>query len=208
MCGDFTAAIALAKDGDVVYCDPPYVDTSTTPGSFTSYTATRVGMEQQQQLVAAAHAAAARGATVVISNHDSEAARQLYFGAEIHAFDVRRSVSAKGNARNDAQELLAIFRPSASPIRSGSDGAPEPARAPVAAAASIRNLDILAARPTYLDAFELADMLGISATKLLSSVKSAPWRLPAPVHFANRFNFLRWRAHDVKHWMLETGFVP
>jgi DNA adenine methylase len=206
MCGDFTAAIALATDGDVVYCDPPYVDTSGTPGSFTSYTAARFGMEQQQQLVTAAHAAAARGATVIISNHDSEVARQLYVGAEIHSFDVRRSISAKGDSRTDAQELIAVFRPPASPILSRSDGASEPERVAVVASTRICNSGTLAARPTYLDAFELADMLGMPSTKLLSTVKSAPWQLPAPVHFGSSLAILRWRESDVRLWMFETGF--
>lgn len=209
MCGDFTAAIALAMDGDVVYCDPPYVDTSTTPGSFTSYTADRFDMEQHRKLVEAAKAAVARGATVVISNHDSEVARQLYVGAEIQSFDVRRSISVKGDARSDAQELLAIFRPRTSPETPTNFDVTEPACDSVYAATRMHRLKIhTVACATYLDAFQLAAVLHMSSTKLLKAVRCAPWQLPTPVHFGKRFNFLRWREHDVKRWMLETGFVP
>ncbi|WP_152564897.1 DNA adenine methylase [Cupriavidus metallidurans] len=35
--GDFTDAFKLAVPGDVIYCDPPYVDMEDAP-SFTNYT--------------------------------------------------------------------------------------------------------------------------------------------------------------------------
>ncbi len=66
--GDFTDAFKLAVSGDVIYCDPPYVDLAHAP-SFTKYTAEGFPRERQQELADLARAAAARGIPVVISNH-------------------------------------------------------------------------------------------------------------------------------------------
>lgn len=103
--GGFRAAIEMAGEDDVVYCDPPYVDDETP--SFTQYTAVRFGMAQQQDLVDACEAAARRGATVLISNHDTATTRRLYAGWEIHTVAVRRSVAANAEGRVMANELVA-----------------------------------------------------------------------------------------------------
>lgn len=103
--GGFRAAVEMAGEGDVVYCDPPYVDDERP--SFTQYTAVRFGMEQQQGLVEACEAAAHRGATVLISNHDTATTRRLYAGWEIHPVAVRRSVAANAEGRVMANELVA-----------------------------------------------------------------------------------------------------
>ncbi len=103
--GGFQAAIDLAGEGDVVYCDPPYLDDATP--SFTQYTASRFGMTQQHQLEATCRAAAQRGATVLVSNHDTLTSHALYAGWEVFPVTVRRSLSAKTNSRVEAKELVA-----------------------------------------------------------------------------------------------------
>lgn len=55
-------------------------------------------------------AAAAQGATVIISNHDTPAARDLYRDFELHGVEVRRSLSAKAASRRIAKELVAVLR--------------------------------------------------------------------------------------------------
>lgn len=107
--GGFRGAIDLAGEGDVVYCDPPYV--STDRPSFIGYTAAGFGMEQQRDLVAACEEAVSRGAIAVISNHDTATTRELYSGWDIHQVSVRRSVAAEGSARRFAQELVATLKP-------------------------------------------------------------------------------------------------
>ena len=105
--GGFCGAIELAGEGDVVYCDPPYVDDKAP--SFTQYTAARFGMQQQRDLVEACKQAVQRGATVLISNHDTLSARELYTGWKVVPVSVRRSISAKGDARGTVRELVAIL---------------------------------------------------------------------------------------------------
>jgi DNA adenine methylase len=108
--GGFAATLDECGFGDAVYCDPPYVTSEDEP-SFTSYTAGGFGAQQQEQLVTCARLAVKRGATVLISNHDTPYARELYRGWELHTLTVRRSISASG-PRGMANELVAILRPS------------------------------------------------------------------------------------------------
>jgi len=104
--GGFQCAISLAGIGDVVYCDPPYLD-SATGKSFTSYTSTSFGLQQHLELVKTCLQAVDRGATVLISNHSTSQTRELYRGWDIDEFLVTRSVSAKRGSRGQTMELVA-----------------------------------------------------------------------------------------------------
>ncbi|MDQ8040055.1 MAG: Dam family site-specific DNA-(adenine-N6)-methyltransferase [Rickettsiella sp.] len=106
---DFSSTLTLAKRGDVVYCDPPYVGLSKT-ANFTHYTADGFNKDQQIKLANTAKALASRGITVIISNHDTEFTRNIYQGAILFPFSVQRNISSKGSQREKAAELLAIFK--------------------------------------------------------------------------------------------------
>jgi DNA adenine methylase len=106
---DFVSVMQLAEDGDVIYCDPPYVPLSST-AYFTSYHRHPFGWEQQRELVAQAEAAVKRGVTVLISNHYTKEVKKLYEQATLKTFQVRRSISCKADSRSKtAKEVLAIF---------------------------------------------------------------------------------------------------
>lgn len=107
-CQDFAAVMKKAQPGDVVYCDPPYVPLSVT-ANFTKYHSSGFGLEEQQKLVMLAKELANQGITVVISNHDTEFVQDLYQGATIESFSVRRYISCNPKERNKAKELLAVF---------------------------------------------------------------------------------------------------
>ena len=104
----FAAAMDKASQGDVVYCDPPYVPLSRT-ANFTSYSANGFGEREQRLLAEMAVKLANRNITVVISNHDTKLTRELYAGATVHSFAVRRFISRDGANRKHARELLAVF---------------------------------------------------------------------------------------------------
>ncbi len=108
--GDFSIALEMSGFGDAVYCDPPYL-ASEEGLSFTGYTRQGFSLHDQVRLVKCARLAAERGATVLISNHDTELARKVYEGFEIHSLSVRRSIAATCASRGDRHELLAILRP-------------------------------------------------------------------------------------------------
>lgn len=109
---DFNKIMNMAKLGDLVYCDPPYVPISNT-SYFTSYSQTEFNWENQVNLAIAANEAAKRGAVVLVSNHETPETIELYkkYGAEIHFFNVSRSISAKSSSRKKARELIAVFKP-------------------------------------------------------------------------------------------------
>jgi len=105
----FESTFAMLKEGDVVYCDPPYVPLSMT-SNFTSYAKDDFGPALQIELANAARAAAKRGNKTLISNHDTDWARQIYASAKrIEKFDVQRLISSKASTRGMAPELLAIY---------------------------------------------------------------------------------------------------
>lgn len=108
MGGDFSAAIAEAGEGDVVYCDPPYLPDSARKTGFSRYTVGGFGIEEHARLVLACGQAYLRGATVLISNSDVLEARFLYSGWQLHELSVRRSVSADKELRGAVRELLAV----------------------------------------------------------------------------------------------------
>ena len=105
----FEQAMLGAKNGDVVYCDPPYVPLSLT-SNFTSYTEGSFGPTEQRRLAELARELQSGGIPVVISNHDTEFTRELYKGSIIESFGVQRNISSDGANRGRAPELLAIFK--------------------------------------------------------------------------------------------------
>jgi DNA adenine methylase len=105
---DFLEIMSMAEQGDVVYCDPPYLDRDSGR-SFTGYCPGGFSMARQVELAALARELAARGVPVAISNHDCAIARELCEGAELYTFEARRSISANGSKRQPVNELLAVF---------------------------------------------------------------------------------------------------
>lgn len=113
LCADFVQTMAQAVPGDVVYCDPVYVNREDSQGSttksFNGYNAQGFGMEQQERLAHMARALASKGVPVVISNHDTPTTRALYAGATLHTVQAYRSMAANVNARGNVAELVAVF---------------------------------------------------------------------------------------------------
>lgn len=108
---DFKATIDLAGDGDIVYCDPPYIPVSKT-SNFTAYSSGGFSLLDQQSLALEARMASERGALVIISNSDSDLTREVYANAsEIHALKVSRTISCKSESRKPAGEVFAVYRP-------------------------------------------------------------------------------------------------
>lgn len=105
---DFEAAMAQAKPGDVVYCDPPYVPLSQT-ANFTSYSGGGFGLEEQNRLAELALELVKKDVVVVISNHDTPFTQEVYRSAKIIPFEVQRFISCVGDNRAKAGEVLAVF---------------------------------------------------------------------------------------------------
>ncbi|MDN3652849.1 Dam family site-specific DNA-(adenine-N6)-methyltransferase [Thalassotalea ponticola] len=112
VCESYRQTFARAEDGDVIYCDPPYVPLSKT-ASFTSYAGNGFGLDEQADLAnAAEEVTRAKNVTVLISNHDTIWTRKIYEHADhIKSIKVARTISQKGSARNKVGELLALYKP-------------------------------------------------------------------------------------------------
>jgi DNA adenine methylase len=103
--GDFALPLASVQADDFVYMDPPYdpiVDTearyTTSKDEFSSLDQARLALE--------AHKLTKLGARVMISNHDTIFIRRLFQGYNITVVSAKRSISAKGDSRNNVNELI------------------------------------------------------------------------------------------------------
>ena len=106
---DFETTLTNTKRGDIVYCDPPYVTANASNQSF-QYEKNGFSLQQQERLAQLAEETAAKGITVLISNHLTEFTRKIYKNAELNTFSVRRSISCKGDQREQALEVLALYK--------------------------------------------------------------------------------------------------
>ena len=104
--GDFGEAFRRARSGTCIYSDPPYFGINDT-ANFTAYSGKGFGYREQIRLMKLSQKARDRGIRVIISNHDLPISRELYKGAEITSFDVRRTIGCKG--RDNVGELLAVY---------------------------------------------------------------------------------------------------
>lgn len=108
MQADFRHAFALAKTGDMIYCDPPYSPLQQH-SNFSQYAQQDFGESEHHALIQLARDTAKKGIPVLISNHDTPMTREFYQGAEIATFSVSRFISCDINHRKPVSELLAVF---------------------------------------------------------------------------------------------------
>lgn len=106
----YRRTLALAGEGDVVYCDPPY---EPLPGTacFTNYAAGGFSWADQISLAESCVAAHQRGAKVLINNSTAPRVLELYeqHGFILHHVDARRAISSKGSTRETAKDIVATL---------------------------------------------------------------------------------------------------
>jgi DNA adenine methylase len=105
MNSDFETTTKIAKAGDFIYFDPPYVPVNTT-SSFTSYQAVGFGIEDQKRLAELMVDLAKNGIRAMCSNSDTPVSRDIYKELDIRAIQAPRMVSAKASGRGSISELL------------------------------------------------------------------------------------------------------
>lgn len=103
-CGSFHETLEQAEEGDIVYCDPPYIK----KGRFTEYHSTAFSITQQNELVDSLNRLTARGVSVVVSSHDSEEIRSVFSGFQLTKVTARRSVGVAAGKEKFADELIAF----------------------------------------------------------------------------------------------------
>lgn len=104
--GDFTRATKKLGEGDFVYFDPPYVPVSAT-ANFTAYAKDGFGDADQERLASELRRLRARGVGVLLSNHDTPAARRLYAADfAVQVVHVKRPINSDIKKRGHAAELV------------------------------------------------------------------------------------------------------
>ncbi|WP_353244462.1 adenine-specific DNA-methyltransferase [Providencia sp.] len=98
-----------AREGSVIYCDPPYAPLSET-ANFTAYHTNSFSALEQQNLAILAHKLSTESKIpVLISNHDTPSTREWYHQAQLHIVKVRRTISRNILNRSKVNELLALY---------------------------------------------------------------------------------------------------
>jgi len=99
----YAETLDLVRDGDVVYCDPPYL---TEAGNFTAYTEGGFSHMDQGRLARKLRRLARKGISVVASNSDVNTVHYLYAGFEVVRLNAPRSVGAAAASQKVAPELV------------------------------------------------------------------------------------------------------
>lgn len=109
MCADFrTTILTHARQGTIIYCDPPYLPASDT-ANFASYHTAGFGAEQHATLVKTlVNAFNEHSAPSVFSGSDTHETRRIYSPFRMHEITARRSVGAK--SRTEAGEVIGCLK--------------------------------------------------------------------------------------------------
>lgn len=105
---DFATILTMAKPGDFVYLDPPYMPLSVS-SSFTSYTDKGFSYEEQVRLRDECNKLRDKGISFIESNSDCEAIRELYKDYTIRTVQASRSINSQGSKRGKINEVLITY---------------------------------------------------------------------------------------------------
>lgn len=101
----FEVTLEDIKEGDVVFCDPPYVPINYT-SNFTNYNKEPFNMTHQVKLKSRLEELAEQNVFVSATNTDNETVKELYKGFSFVELEVMRLISCKGETRKPLLELL------------------------------------------------------------------------------------------------------
>lgn len=104
VCMDFEEACNLAKEGDFVYLDPPYIPQNKS--SFTKYNKNGFNLEDHVRLAKKALELKEKKIKVIISNSDTASTRELYKDFNLHELSATQNISAKTKGRQPRKELI------------------------------------------------------------------------------------------------------
>ncbi|MFJ5480862.1 Dam family site-specific DNA-(adenine-N6)-methyltransferase [Pectobacterium carotovorum] len=126
ICADFKETLCVYADsGVVIYCDPPYLPASDT-ANFTQYYASAFTKGSHKELAfVLSRINRETGASVVISNSDTTATREIYQNYKFHEIAVQRSISASGITRGAAKEVIGVLKTCDRCGRAGGGGCPD-----------------------------------------------------------------------------------
>jgi DNA adenine methylase len=109
---DFQELIDEAREGDLVFADPPYTVRHNLNG-FVKYNEKLFSWHDQERLADALFRAKCRGVQVVMTNANHASVRELYQDSGFHLHTVLRasSISASAKSRKQFEELVILSHP-------------------------------------------------------------------------------------------------
>jgi DNA adenine methylase len=105
ICADFAAAIAEAREGDLVFLDPPYVTRHNNNG-FIDYNETLFSWRDQIRLATQARRLAEVGANVIVTNALHCDVRDLYSDFKVRSIDRASTLASASTKRGRVQEAV------------------------------------------------------------------------------------------------------
>ncbi len=102
---DFSRNLARAKEGDLIYLDPPYTVTHNNNG-FIKYNSDIFSVKDQVRLAIRAKELADRGCSVFVSNANHPFIQNLYKGFEVLEISRSSIISASSNHRRKISECV------------------------------------------------------------------------------------------------------
>lgn len=105
---DFEIVINRAKQGDLVYIDPPYTVKHNNNG-FIKYNEQMFTWDDQIRLSEAVKRANLRGAHIILSNADHQSIRALYNDFEIKSLSRNSVIASSPSNRGKYSELLVLL---------------------------------------------------------------------------------------------------
>lgn len=110
VCASFEETLQMVRQGDVVYCDPPYLPEEGKE-AFTNYHTGGFGLLDHMALAAHLRLIGDSGKPVSVSNSIRASEVGLYGGFDVVELDAPRSIGGKGDSVKTAKEVLAMITP-------------------------------------------------------------------------------------------------
>ena len=105
--GDYRESLVYAKNGDVVFFDPPYdQDESISSEGFVGYQKEGWTKKDLEELKTVCDELSIRGVKVVLTNNDTEFVRKLFTGYNFREVEVKRSINRDGNKRKGKELII------------------------------------------------------------------------------------------------------
>jgi DNA adenine methylase len=105
MSGDFELAVKTAREGDLVYFDPPYVTKHNFNG-FRDYNEKLFSWNDQVRLATVARSLVERGVFVIVSNAAHQDIKDLYVGFETYEFSRSSTLASQSSKRGSVNEVI------------------------------------------------------------------------------------------------------
>ena len=105
--GDYRESLVHAKNGDVVFFDPPYdQDESISSEGFVGYQKEGWTRKDLEELKTLCNELSIRGVKVVLTNNDTEFVRKLFTGYNFREVEVKRSINRDRNKRKGKELII------------------------------------------------------------------------------------------------------